>query len=159
MKFLHAPWRWSFLSRPCGQRGCVFCRAVEENDPDDLVIHRGRHNYVILNKYPYSTGHLMVVPYAHVALPDDLHRDASGEMWTLMVRSRRALEKCFSPEGFNVGVNMGAAAGAGIKDHVHMHVVPRWRGDSNFMAVTGDTRVVSYDIREVTRLLREEWIR
>lgn len=135
----------------------MFCRAVEENDPDDLIVYRGDHNFVILNKYPYSTGHLMVVPYAHVSLPDGLSRDASKEMWSFMLRARMALEKCFSPDGFNMGMNLGAAAGAGIKDHVHLHIVPRWRGDANFMAVTGDTRVMSYDIKEVTRLLREEW--
>jgi len=158
MKFLHAPWRWSFLSRPpCSHGECVFCNLLEKDDPDDLMIHRGKHLFVILNKYPYSTGHLMVVPYDHLALPDHLSADAAREMWSLLIQSRQTLARCFSPEGFNLGMNINDVAGAGVRNHVHMHVVPRWKGDANFMAIAANTRVVSYDIREVTAILRREW--
>ena len=157
MKFLLAPWRWAFLSKPCARSGCVFCNAVSREDPDDLILYQGRHMFVILNKFPYSTGHLMVVPYAHLASPEYIPAEGVEEMWALLNRAIGILRTCFSPEGFNVGMNIGGPAGAGIPGHVHLHLVPRWPGDANFMATTAGTRVVSYDIRQVVDIMRKEF--
>ncbi len=156
MKFLQAPWRWEFISGHIGKGGCVFCRAAEsEQDRENLICHRGRSFYVILNRFPYATGHLMVVPYRHTSDLSDISGEQAGEMWDLLNRSRVLIQNHFRPDGFNVGMNLGAAAGAGIKEHIHLHLVPRWAGDANFMPVVGETRVMSYDLLEVYDVLAE----
>ncbi len=154
MKYLSAPWRWSFISGWKPETGCVFCRALQEEDEAGLVLRREDPFFVILNKYPYSTGHLMVVPQAHIDSPEKLTADELRTMWELANRSLAALRGAYQPSGFNVGMNLGAAAGAGVKDHFHLHIVPRWPGDANFMPVIGQTRVASYDLQDVYRTLR-----
>lgn len=156
MKFLQAPWRWEFISRHIGGGTCVFCQAAAaESDRENLVCHRGSDFFVILNKYPYATGHLMVVPYAHTRDASAISGEQAGEMWTLVNRAMAILLKNFKPDGFNVGMNLGTAAGAGIKEHLHLHLVPRWSGDANFMPVIGKARVMSYDMLEVYDVLAE----
>ena len=132
--------------KPAGEStGCVFCdriRLPESSDRDSLILLRGEHNFVILNLYPYNSAHLMVVPYHHtsgfVALPPE----TLGEMWTLMQKMVRTISEEYRPEGFNLGMNLGRVAGAGVADHLHLHVVPRWAGDTNFMPVVGATKVM-----------------
>ncbi len=154
MKFLQAPWRWEFISKHIGAQACVFCTAAAgADDRENLVCHRGSSFFVILNRYPYATGHLMVVPYRHTADIAAISGEQAVEMWTLLNRSLAILTERFRPDGFNLGMNLGAAAGAGIKEHVHMHLVPRWSGDANFMPVVGATRVMSYDLSEVYDVL------
>ncbi len=157
MKFLSAPWRWKFIS---GQHdgGCVFCRALAAGD-DALVCHHGRNFFVLLNRYPYSSGHLMVAPRAHLASPEEMAAADLGEMWELAQRSLGVLRQRFRPDGFNIGMNLGRAAGAGFPGHFHLHVVPRWQGDANFMAVTGGTKVVSYDLEAVCAAVRDGFAR
>lgn len=156
MKFLQAPWRWEFISRHIGRGGCVFCRAAEsDRDRENLVVHRGGSFFVILNRFPYATGHLMVVPYLHSSELSSVSGEQAGEMWDLLNRSRVLIQTHFKPDGFNLGMNLGAAAGAGIKEHIHLHLVPRWNGDANFMPIVGGTRVMSYDLLEVYDLLAE----
>ena len=122
--------------------GCIFCINQEADDAEAYILHRGQTCYVILNRYPYNNGHLMIIPYAHVPSLEDLDIDTMGEMMKLTRTSLRVLREAYNPQGFNVGMNIGEAAGAGVTDHVHLHVVPRWGGDSNYITTIGWTRVI-----------------
>jgi ATP adenylyltransferase len=159
MKFLSAPWRWKFISGQGKDDGCLFCRALEKDDRDSLVCFRGEAFFVLLNKFPYSSGHLMVAPRAHLASPEQLPAGELREMWELTNRSLAVLRETFHPEGFNIGMNIGKAAGAGVKDHFHQHIVPRWQGDANFMATVGGTKVLSYDLETVFAAIRSAFAR
>jgi ATP adenylyltransferase len=154
MKFLSAPWRWSFISGSKKDAGCVFCHALNQNSDDSLVCFRGHKFFVLLNKYPYSIGHLMVAPLAHVASPEAMASVDLPELWQLTNRALEILKENFRPDGFNLGMNIGKAAGAGVIDHFHQHIVPRWQGDANFMALVGDTKVMSYDQATVFAAIR-----
>ncbi len=151
MQQLHSPWRSKYIetfSKP-GQNpgGCVLCRAYkEERDDEMLIVLRGKFSYVVMNRYPYNSGHVMVVPYRHLASVLDLIDDESLEIMQLIQRMVRALKQVSHPDGFNVGANFGRVAGAGIDEHIHFHIVPRWNGDSNFMPVLSDTKIISEDI-------------
>lgn len=140
---LWAPWRMSYIVGRKRDGGCVFCDKPALGDDDAaLVVLRGEHCYVILNSFPYNNGHLMVVPFAHVAALDELPEAARAELIELTSASISALRRAYDPEGFNLGINQGVAAGAGIAGHIHQHVVPRWAADTNFMPVIGDARVL-----------------
>lgn len=142
MNRLWSPWRMQYV---VGEKpeGCVFCRAPQEDqDTENLILLRGRHCYVMMNRYPYNNGHLMIIPYAHVDSPLKMNPDELMELMQLVNVCLEVLQEAAHPDGFNIGMNLGAAAGAGIKDHVHMHIVPRWMGDTNFMPVLGETRVI-----------------
>jgi ATP adenylyltransferase len=154
MKFLSAPWRWSFLSGLKMGDGCVFCSALKQKDNDSLICFRGEKFFVLLNKYPYSTGHLMIAPYAHIASPAEMADSDLLELGRLSNRSLTILKENFHPDGFNLGMNIGKAAGAGVRDHFHQHIVPRWQGDANFMATVGNTRVLSFDQGNVLAILQ-----
>jgi ATP adenylyltransferase len=151
MDHLWSPWRLEYVtaSKPTG---CVFCAAARADDP--LVVFRGRQTFVILNLYPYNNGHLMVVPCRHEASLAALTRDEMNEVGELVQQSELALREAYRLQGINVGVNLGAPAGAGIEEHVHVHLVPRWNGDTNFMTVVGQTRVLPEDIRSTATRLR-----
>jgi ATP adenylyltransferase len=125
------------------EEGCVFCLAQEmEDSSENLIAFRGEHAYVILNRYPYTSGHLLVIPFDHKAHLEDLDPPTRAEMMELTTRCVVVLRQIYRPEAFNVGVNLGESAGAGVKSHVHIHIVPRWQGDTNFMTVVGDARVL-----------------
>jgi ATP adenylyltransferase len=142
MKHLWSPWRLEYLTTG-KQPGCIFCNAVQgSDDRENLVLYRGELAFLILNRFPYNNGHLMVVPYAHVASPEELEPPVLAEMMLLLNRSLAALKSAMEPDGFNAGLNLGRVAGAGVEDHVHIHVVPRWLGDTNFMTIVGEARVV-----------------
>jgi ATP adenylyltransferase len=142
MKALWAPWRMEYIVGP-KEQGCIFCTLPnQQKDRDNLILYRGKECYVIMNRYPYNNGHLMVVPYFHTSSFDGLTDDVLAEMNILTKRCVDCLKKAFNPEGFNVGINIGRAAGAGIEEHLHVHVVPRWGGDANFMTVVGELRVI-----------------
>ncbi|MGD8626972.1 MAG: HIT domain-containing protein [Anaerolineae bacterium] len=142
MKRLWSPWRLEYLTEPEAE-GCIFCAAAEgDDDRENLVLLRGERAFMILNRYPYNNGHFMVVPYEHVPSLEDLPAATLTEMMLLLNRGLAALRAAMAPEGFNIGANLGQVAGAGIDDHVHIHAVPRWAGDTNFMPVVGDMRVV-----------------
>ena len=163
MNNLWAPWPMTYLQSnrepaASGPDACIFCDKPKANDDEgNLIVHRGAACFVILNLYPYNNGHLMVVPYAHVATLEDLAVEPAAEMMTLAQTAVRVLRGMYQPQGFNLGINLGASAGAGIAAHVHLHVVPRWSGDTNFMTVTGDTRVIPEDLRETWRRMRAAW--
>jgi ATP adenylyltransferase len=142
MKHLWSPWRLEYL-QASKVDGCIFCHAAESNDDrENLVLLRGERVFLILNRYPYNNGHFMVVPYAHVPSLEDMEAPALAEMMHLLKRGLAALRATMHPDGFNIGANLGRVAGAGIEEHVHLHAVPRWSGDTNFMPVVGDMRVV-----------------
>ncbi len=142
MKHLWSPWRLEYLTAS-EAKGCIFCRAAEDDDDrKNLVLLRGERAFLILNRYPYNNGHFMAVPYSHVPSLEDLDPPTLTELMLLLNRGLAALRAAMHPDGFNVGANLGQVAGAGIKEHVHIHSVPRWLGDTNFMPVVGDMRVI-----------------
>ena len=134
--------------------GCVFCRKVEAVDATEHVLFRGRHCFAVLNRYPYSNGHLMVVPYAHVGALGQLGDEVLLELVQTVCRAQAVLTQASGPQGFNVGINEGHAAGAGIEEHIHVHVVPRWEGDANYLTVIGETRVIPQMLDQTYALLR-----
>ncbi len=156
MQSLFTPWRFPYLSEGTPPVGCFFCDAAREpDDADRLVVDRDRHHLLILNRYPYTNGHLMLAPIEHLASPDEESAAARAELWPLVLRAQRALTRLYSPQGFNLGMNLGSAAGAGVPEHFHLHIVPRWRGDTNFMSVVGGTRLIPDDLESTWSKLRE----
>ena len=154
MEQIWAPWRIDYIlmEKP---KGCILCeKPGQNNDAPNYILYRGNRNFVIMNSYPYNPGHLMVVPYRHVATLDEMTSDELGEHFTIVSRSIKVLRQVFEAEGFNLGSNMGKLAGAGIADHFHTHIVPRWQGDTNFMPVISDTRVVPEALAETYERLR-----
>jgi ATP adenylyltransferase len=143
-EILWAPWRIAYIENVAHTQGCLFCvKAAEADDRANLIVHRGARAFVMLNRYPYNNGHLMVVPFRHTAEPGDLDDAEKIELFDLLALSKRVLTESLRPHGFNAGLNLGRAAGAGIADHLHLHVVPRWNGDTNFMPVLAGAKVVS----------------
>ena len=137
---------------------CIFCRELPREDgPENLVVYRGRSAFVILNRYPYTSGHLMVAPYAHKGSLEDLDPETRAEIMELSNRAMSVLRAVYHPEAFNLGANIGAAAGAGVAHHVHLHVVPRWGGDTNFMSTIGETRVLPEQLPDTYRRIRQAW--
>ncbi|HSK64112.1 MAG TPA: HIT domain-containing protein, partial [Pyrinomonadaceae bacterium] len=158
---LWRPWRSQYIASGVDAQaeGCVFClmAANPAQDAANFVIHRGEHSFVVLNLYPYITGHLMVVPYQHTNEFDSVAKEISDEMMDLTKRSQTALRAVYSPSGFNMGMNLGAAAGAGIADHLHIHLLPRWTGDTNFMTTVGESRVIPEALEITYQKLREKF--
>jgi len=150
-----APWRLEYVKGAKDAEGCILCnKAAEGDDEAALIVHRGDRCFVILNLYPYTNGHLMVAPFDHVAKLQELDSVTLVEMMELTTRAMNAIEEVYGPDGFNVGVNQGGVAGAGVEDHIHMHVVPRWGGDTNFMPVLADVRVLPQSLAESWAALR-----
>ncbi|HUU44715.1 MAG TPA: HIT domain-containing protein [Acidobacteriota bacterium] len=150
---LYAPWREEFILGPKSDE-CIFCDPDSRPHVRELILHRGRHNFIVLNRYPYNSGHLMIVPYRHIAQLDCLKTAERNEMFALVTLSSVILHEQMNPDGINVGMNIGRAAGAGIADHLHVHIVPRWAGDTNFMPALFETRVTSVDLGKLCRQLR-----
>jgi ATP adenylyltransferase len=153
MDHLWSPWRLAYVTQTAGEPGCVFCDALS-GDEASLVVFRGVRCYVILNKFPYNNGHLMVVPNRHMASLTEAAPEELCELVELARRAEIALKEAYAPHGLNMGINLGKPAGAGILDHLHMHVVPRWSGDTNFMTVVGQTRVLPEDLLVTAERLR-----
>ena len=145
MDYIWTPWRYGYVTTAANTENpdlCVFCELPKLPDKDANIVYRGKHCFVILNNFPYTSGHVMVVPFAHLDQLQKLPEAAAGEMMTLSQRMEGVLRQLYSPHGINLGMNVGRAAGAGVAGHIHMHVVPRWSGDSSFMTVIGETRVL-----------------
>jgi ATP adenylyltransferase len=158
MDYLWSPWRMEYILTPKSDEGCIFCNGVKQADgPHNLIVYRGSKAFVMLNRFPYTSGHLMIVPFDHqpsLELLDDITR---ANIMELSARAIHVLQVVYSPQGFNLGMNIGSAAGAGISEHVHLHVVPRWVGDTNFMSSVSQTRVLPESLEETYRKVTQAW--
>lgn len=160
MERLWSPWRHEYIANSSPDKlqdlPCIFCEAQKNPaaDEQNTVLHRGSHNFVILNRYPYISGHLMIAPYAHVGDLASASKEVTDEMMDLVKRCQAALRETYDPQGFNVGMNLGRVAGAGVADHIHMHLLPRWGGDTNFMSTVGETRVLPEDLSTTYKKLK-----
>ena len=154
MDRLWSPWRLEYVAGGTPKTGCIFCEATRETESSSLIVFKGDTCYVILNLYPYNNGHVMVVPYRHLATFGDLSIEELTEIGVLIQRAEAALFEAYQPHGFNIGVNLGKPAGAGVLDHLHVHIVPRWNGDTNFMTVVGEMRVLPENIGASAERLR-----
>ena len=159
MDYLWTPWRYAYIVSAGKSDGttdqCIFCELPNLPDEDAKIIYRGQHCFVILNSFPYTSGHVMVVPFAHLDELQKLPAAAAQEMMELSQKMEGILRAVYSPDGVNLGMNIGRAAGAGVAGHIHMHVLPRWVGDTNFMTVTGESRVLPEDLNETWRKLKQ----
>ncbi|MBV9404441.1 MAG: HIT domain-containing protein [Acidobacteriaceae bacterium] len=143
MTHLWTPWRSTYMQEKKDKSRCIFCDAAQSSDDElNLVVYRGRQVFAMLNRYPYTSGHFMIAPYVHVSRLSQADVEAAEEMIHLMRRAEMILERVYRPDGLNMGMNLGEAAGAGIEQHIHMHVLPRWKGDANFMTSVSNTRVI-----------------
>jgi len=159
MNYMFASWRRKYITEKKNNTNCVFCEAVsqKEDSVENLIVHRGEHAFMILNRYPYTSGHVMVIPYKHVLDLNDLDNETRTEMMNMVNQTIIALKKAYAPDAFNVGINMGAAAGAGIEAHIHMHIVPRWNGDVNFMTSVGDVRILPESLEDSYHRIKNAW--
>ncbi len=168
MDRLWSPWRYNYITGASGEKAsdddssfsCIFCKLRDANaaiDERNFIIHRAEHNYIVLNLYPYASGHLLIVPYEHTAELDAASDETTAELMRLAVRCHTALREAYTPDGFNLGMNLGQAAGAGVAAHIHLHILPRWMGDANFMTTVGETRVLPEDLATTYRKLREKF--
>ena len=156
MDHLWSPWRYQYISKADEPAGCIFCVKPEENrDEQNYLVHRGNHCFVLLNLYPYTSGHLMIAPYEHVATLEAAPEEAALEMIRLTRAAEAHLRRIYRAEGVNLGMNIGKCAGAGVAGHIHMHVLPRWTGDANFMSTIGETRVLPEDLEDTYRKLSQ----
>ena len=162
METLWSPWRYEYLASGGSEKpdsdACVFCE-LPKNEGDDesrFIVRRGDHNFVVLNLYPYISGHLLIIPYAHIGEFDSAPKETTDEMMDLTKRCQAALREVYRPQGYNLGMNLGRPAGAGIADHIHMHIMPRWTGDTNFMSTVGETRVIPEDLPTTYSKLRDK---
>ncbi len=161
MDYLWTPWRYAYIKNADSTPGCVFCTilqaaATPENDRKHFILHRGAKCFVILNSFPYNSGHLMVIPYAHLDELSKLPPSAAQELMDLCQKAEAALRQVYRPDGVNLGMNIGKAAGAGVAGHIHMHMLPRWVADSNFMTVVGETRVLPETLEQTWDRLKAE---
>jgi ATP adenylyltransferase len=158
MDYLWSPWRYQYVTTAEQAVDCIFCALpAQHRDRENYIVHRGRLNYVILNRFPYTTGHLMVVPYEHVPTLESVTEDGLTEMILLARQAEKHLRDHYAPDGLNLGLNVGKAAGAGVAGHIHMHVLPRWVADANFMTVVGETRVLPEDLETTYAKLSQAW--
>jgi ATP adenylyltransferase len=161
MDHLFTPWRYAYVTTAEGATSCIFCdRAPDphthsELDQRNYVVHRAQHNFILLNRYPYTSGHVMIVPYRHVDRLDLLPASEANEMMALAQRMEGVFRRLYRPDGINMGMNLGKAAGAGVAGHIHMHMLPRWVADANFMSTVGETRVLPESLEESARRIRE----
>jgi len=155
MDYLWTPWRYQYVTAAGAPGECVFCAlAKASDDRESLVVYRGVSNFVILNRYPYTSGHAMVIPYDHVATLEGMEDGTLTELMLLARRTEKHLRSIYRPDGLNIGINIGRAAGAGVAGHIHMHVLPRWVGDTNFMTCVGETRVMPEDLKATWEKLK-----
>ena len=159
MDHLWSPWRYKFISEGAPKDACVFCSlpGAPAGDEKNLIVHRAAYNYVVLNLYPYTAGHMLIVPFAHASELNAVPAETTNEMMTLTRLGERALQEIYHPNGINLGMNLGSAAGAGIAGHIHMHVLPRWLGDANFLSTIGETRMLPEDLHVTWRKLNDKF--
>lgn len=155
MAYLWTPWRYQYVRQAGPDNICIFCEALRRNqDAETLILFRGRHNFILLNRYPYTTGHAMVAPYDHIGELDQVAPETLSEMIQLCQRLQRALAAEYEPDGYNLGMNLGRIAGAGVAGHLHMHMLPRWAGDTSFMTTVGETRIEPEELQVTYKKLK-----
>lgn len=162
MNYLYAPWRSPYVlgeemkkNTESDKQACVFCQYIgEDNDEENLIVHRFDYHVIMLNKYPYNLGHILIVPYVHEQSIESLSPNVRGELVEAIAHCSSLLKKTFQPEGINIGMNMGKSAGASIVDHLHVHILPRWQGDTNFLPLIANTRHISFDLQQTYKTLR-----
>jgi ATP adenylyltransferase len=157
MDYLFSPWRYAYITGTARTEGCLFCEMVKQPDREAYIVHRGKNCYVLLNRFPYTSGHLMVVPYEHADELRKLPAVAAHEMIDLAQRVEDVLHQEYKPQGVNLGMNLGEAAGAGVARHLHLHILPRWFGDTNFVTVTGETRVLPESLDQSWERLKKHF--
>jgi len=163
MDYLFTPWRYTYITGAAAPGDCLFCGLIQpkndqlKDDEKSLIVHRATHCFVVLNAFPYTSGHVMVVPYEHLDELAKLSQPAAQEMMALTQRLEAVLRELYRPDGVNLGMNIGKAAGAGVAGHIHMHVLPRWFGDVNFMSAVGETRVIPEDLQTTYKKLRSKF--
>ncbi len=158
MNYLWSPWRMEYILSPKSGEECVFCEGLKlEDGPENLVVYRAAKAFVMINRFPYTSGHLMIVPFEHQPSLDLLDAASRADLMELSARAIQVLQVLYAPQGYNLGMNIGNAAGAGITEHVHMHIVPRWVGDTNFMSAVSQTRVLPELLEETYRRVKEAW--
>lgn len=154
-KNLYAPWRFQYVTSHSKVKGCILCNAQDSNkDEESYILHRGKYCFVILNLYPYNNGHIMIVPYSHIKQLADLKEEELLELISLASRSESVLRKVYQPQGFNLGMNIGKCSGAGIEEHIHLHIIPRWEADTSFITAIGNTRIIPEDIKTTYKKLQ-----
>lgn len=159
MEVMWAPWRGVYINQTASDEGCIFCTKPQRDpalDAEQLILHRGEHCFILMNLYPYNTGHLLIAPYAHLGSLELLPPETTAEMMLLAQKCEHAIRAAMKPDGFNLGVNEGKVAGAGFADHVHLHVVPRWNGDTNFMPVIGGVKVMPEFLQQTYEKIKTE---
>jgi ATP adenylyltransferase len=155
MDYLWTPWRYNYVRQAGPEQACIFCEALKRNqDEETFVVFRGRHNFILLNRYPYTTGHAMVAPFDHIATLEEATEEGLSEMMRLCQRLADALAEEYKPQGYNLGMNLGHIAGAGVAGHIHMHVLPRWAGDTSFMTTVAETRIEPEELPVTYKKLR-----
>ena len=162
MDTLWSPWREEYILslKDISKGECIFCYLGKQNpSSENLVLYKGNNIYIVMNRFPYNNGHLLIIPYRYLGEINDLNSDEKNEMMDLLIESVKILKSTFSPQGFNIGMNLGNISGAGIADHVHFHIVPRWGGDTNFMPVIGKTKVISQALEKGWKLLKKDFDR
>jgi len=158
MEKLWAPWRMTYIKQAKKNKGCLFCKKLKEaKDEENYILVRSKLAFVMLNIFPYNSGHLMIVPIRHVGEVEDLKTKESREMISLLQKSIKAIKRAYQPEGFNIGMNLGRTAGAGVLHHLHIHVVPRWNGDTNFMPIIAESKIISQGLRETYKQLKKQF--
>jgi len=158
MKRIWSPWRMKYIKENSSHPECPFCKAISEgDDQENLVVYRGKYAFVMLNRYPYTTGHILVLPYIHQEKMSEFDPKARSEMIELVNQAGQVLELVYKPEGLNVGLNLGMAAGAGIPKHLHWHIVPRWMGDTNFITTVGNVRVLPESLEDSYQKIQSSW--
>ena len=160
MDYLWSPWRYQYVTSAHRDIPCIFCHhAASQNDQENLVVYRAKHNFILLNRFPYTSGHVMIAPYQHVATLHEAASDGLQEMMLLAQTTERHLGEIYKPTGFNLGMNLGESAGAGIASHIHLHVLPRWSGDTSFITTVSETRVLPEDLTVTWKKLTEAFQR
>ncbi|GAY25414.1 histidine triad (HIT) protein [Desulfurococcaceae archaeon AG1] len=155
LRILWAPWRMSYIKNADRMHGCFLCESIGKRDEDTYIVYRSEKVFVILNSYPYNTGHIMIAPYRHIAELESLDDKETIDLINTMKKSLRVLRDVYSPQGFNIGINIGRVAGAGLESHLHVHIVPRWGGDTNFMPIIGGDKVLPEDLTTTWRKIRD----
>jgi len=153
---LWAPWRISYVTNPRRRAGCFICAQKREKEKSDLVVYRGQKTLILLNRYPYNNGHLMIAPWRHTAKLEGLAEEELLALMKTTLLAKKVLQRVLKPDGFNIGINLGKAAGAGLLGHIHIHIVPRWVGDANFMVTLAQTKVLSQSLNQAGAVLRKE---